>query len=174
MPEKGKPRPFFSGRTGPPKIAESQAEEIPIRILIEDGEPNMREMMALHLSSLGYECKLAETPDHALETFRSGEKFDLLCCDLAKWPDEKWWYLTGRKTHIVAAIATYDSALIEKILKNSGFDFLLKPFTPELLTIVVRRGLERHRLLMENLFFRNWIGLASGVEIPRMFYKDHL
>jgi len=164
---------IFSGRTAP-KFPESKATEVPIRILVEASQPDIRDMMASHLTSLGYECKMAETPDDALETLASGEKFDLVCCDLASWPEEKFWRLHGNKTHFLALIAVYDTVLIERILENCEFDFLLKPFTPELLTIVVRRGLERHRLLMENLFLKNWVGLGSGIEIPRMAYKDHL
>src|SRR4030095_13154304 len=168
------PRAFLTSKTGQPKLPESRATEVPIRILIEASQPGIRDMMASHLTSLGYECKMAETPDDALETLGSGEKFDLVCCDLASWPEEKFRHLQGGKTHVVALIAVYDTVLIGGILENCQFDFLLKPFTPELLTIVVRRGLERHRLLMENLFLKNSLGLASGIEIPRMAYKDHL
>jgi len=179
MQEKSKfPRPFFSGRTDPPQFIESQGAEIPIRILIQDSQADIREMMASHLTSLGYECKVAETPNDALEILGSGLKLDIACCDLAKWPDEKFWDFGARKTHVVALLALYDAAIIEKFLEvrpfHTRFDFLLKPFTPELLTIVVSRGLDHHRLLMENLFLRNWVGLGSGIEIPRTAYEDHL
>ena len=178
MPEQSKfPRTFFSGRTGPPQFVESPRTEVPIRILIHDSQADIREMMASHLTSLGYECKVAETPKDALKILGSELKFDIACCDLANWPEEKFWALMGGKTYVVALLAVYNAALIEKVLEVSRIDFLdflLKPFTPELLTIVVRRGLDHHRLLMENLFFRNWVGLGSGIEIPRMAYKDHL
>ena len=162
-------------RIAPPQFLESQTTEVPIRILIEDGQPDIREMVATHLTSLGYECKVAEDPNHVVETLRLGEKFDLVYIDLAKWTEEKFSALWERKTHVVASTAVYDAALIERLLDYKGrVDFLMKPFTLELLTIVVQRGLERHRLLMENLYFRNWVGLGSGIEIPRMAYKDHL
>ena len=161
--------------TDPSQFPESPTTDIPIRILIEDGQPDIREMVATHLTSLGYECKVAESPNHVLETLRLGERFDLVYFDLANWTEEKFSHLWERKTHVVASTAVYDAALIERLLDYKGrVDFLLKPFTLKLLTIVVQRGLERHRLLMENLFFRNWIGLGSGIEIPRMEYRDHL
>src|SRR3954451_16337887 len=113
MQEKSKfPRPFFSGRTDPPQFIESHGAEIPLRILIQDSQADIREMMASHLTSLGYECKVAETPNDALEILGSGLKLDIACCDLAKWPEEKFCDLGARKTHVVALLALYDAALI--------------------------------------------------------------
>lgn len=167
-------RSFFSGRSGPPQFPVAKTTEVPIRILIEASQPDIRQMMASHLVSLGYECKVAETPDDALEATRSEDKFDLVCCDLAGWTDQKFWRLPRGKTHILTLIDVYDTALLEKLLDNCRFHVLLKPFTLELLSIVVRRALERHRLLMENLYLRNWVGLGSEMDIPRLAYKDHL
>jgi DNA-binding NtrC family response regulator len=103
------PRFPLSSRTQPPSFPESKVAEVPVRILIEARQLDIRDMMASHLRSLGYECKIAETPGDAMETIESGEKFDLVCCDLASWPEEKFWHLQRGKTHVLASIAVYDT-----------------------------------------------------------------
>ena len=53
---------------------------------------------------------------------------------------------------VITGYATVDSAV--EAMKRGAFDFLPKPFTPDELRMVVRRGLEKRRLVLETLTLR--------------------
>lgn len=64
--------------------------------------------------------------------------------------------IRGRYPHMVVIVitgyATVSSAI--EAMKKGAFDFLPKPFTPEELRLIARRGLEHHRLLQQTLALR--------------------
>jgi signal transduction histidine kinase len=49
---------------------------------------------------------------------------------------------------VITGYATIESAV--QAMKRNAYDFLAKPFTPDQLRIVIRRGLERRRLVLES------------------------
>ncbi len=53
---------------------------------------------------------------------------------------------------VITGYATVDSAV--EAMKKGAFDFLPKPFTPDEFRIVVRRGLEKRKLVLETLALR--------------------
>lgn len=53
---------------------------------------------------------------------------------------------------VITGYATVDSAV--EAMKKGAFDFLPKPFTPDELRMVVHRGLERRKLVLETLALR--------------------
>ncbi|MGA1867918.1 MAG: response regulator [bacterium] len=57
---------------------------------------------------------------------------------------------------IVTVIVTgYPSVNVAiEAMKKGAYDFIAKPFTPEELRFIVKRGLERRRLLLENISLR--------------------
>lgn len=51
-------------------------------ILIIEDEESLRYMLETRLNQVGYAVTVAATGKHALQKFKSGQKFDLVLCDL--------------------------------------------------------------------------------------------
>jgi len=54
---------------------------------------------------------------------------------------------------VITGFATVSSAV--EAMKKGAYDFLPKPFTPDELRLIVRRGLEKRRLVLETIRLRN-------------------
>jgi len=50
---------------------------------------------------------------------------------------------------VITGYASIESAV--EAMRRGAYDFLPKPFTPEALSAIVRRALDRHRLALENV-----------------------
>jgi two-component system sensor histidine kinase/response regulator len=127
-------------------------EESPL-ILVIDDEEAMRDSCAQILLKDHFRVKTAEEGTSGLRI--AGEmKPDLVIIDL-KMPGisgfEVLEALRRIDPEIVAVVitgyATVESAV--EAMKRGAYDFLPKPFAPEELRIIIRRGLERRRLARE-------------------------
>jgi two-component system response regulator PilR (NtrC family) len=124
------------------------------RILVVDDEKHQRDILKLILDGEGYETALAGNARQALDQLRGGG-FDLLLTDL-KMPDKDGITLLsealksqpGLCAVIMTAHGTIDSAV--DAMRKGAFDYLTKPLEKEVLVLVVRRALERARLVREN------------------------
>jgi DNA-binding NtrC family response regulator len=58
----------------------------------------------------------------------------------------------NRVAIVITGYATVSSAV--EAMKKGAYDFLPKPFTPDELRLIARRGLERHRLRQEAIALR--------------------
>ncbi len=123
------------------------------RILIADDEPLMRDMAGESLRRRGHDVVLARNATEGLEKF--DDSFDLVLSDY-KMPG-----LTGldflkklRERHaevpfvIMTAHGTVQVAV--EAMRHSAWDFLEKPFDPEVMELTVERALEVHGLRREN------------------------
>lgn len=131
----------------------------PGKVLIVDDEETMRDSCRLTLAKEGCQVFLAKDGAEGLERIRS-EKPDLVLVDL-KMPGvdgiQVLQELKEIDQTIVAVVitgyATIDTAI--DAFKRGAYDFLPKPFSPEELRIIVRRGLERRRLHLEAVALQN-------------------
>jgi DNA-binding NtrC family response regulator len=155
------------------EILSTIATPQPERILVEDDEETIREIMADMLTSAGYECRMVETPAAAFDALKSGKPFDLVCCGVTEWPDEDFERMvkTFPKVPVVVSSGRPDISFMLKVLHMGAYDFVLRPFEREQLIFAVRRALDYRRLKLENLFLRDRLGVGSGIEIPRNFLK---
>ncbi|HQF56861.1 MAG TPA: sigma-54 dependent transcriptional regulator, partial [Fibrobacteria bacterium] len=123
------------------------------RILIADDEALMRDMAGESLRRRGHEVTLARNATEALEKF--DDAFQLVLSDY-KMPG-----MTGldflkkireRKSDVPFVIMTAHGTVQVAVeaMRHSAWDFLEKPFDPEVLELTVERALEVHGLRREN------------------------
>jgi two-component system sensor histidine kinase/response regulator len=123
-------------------------------ILVIDDEEPMRDSCLQVLAKDGYCTETAEDGSSGLEKIRQIRP-DLVLVDL-KMPGMGGMELLDKIEDIdrsivsivITGYATIESAV--EAMKRNAYDFLPKPFTPDQLRIVIRRGLERRRLALES------------------------
>ncbi|MCL2877501.1 MAG: DNA-binding response regulator, partial [Acidobacteria bacterium] len=129
-----------------------------MRVLIIDDDPLIRAGCRKVLERHGFACTAAQDGRRALEYVRRAS-FDAALLDL-KMPD-----LSGMETLkklrdespntaviIITGYASIDSAV--EAVKAGAFDYLPKPFTPEVLTARVRRAVRSVREALEASLIR--------------------
>src|SRR5258705_336313 len=124
-------------------------EERP-RVLVVDDEKFIREILAEFLGTEGYLVRTAEDGSSALaELGRS--HYDLVISDL-KMPKMGGMELLEAMTKvapnaltvIMTGFGTVETAI--DAMKRGAYDYILKPFKVEEVTMIVQRGLEKQRL----------------------------
>lgn len=142
-------------------------------ILVIDDEESMRDSCWQVLTKDGYRTETAADGNSGLQKIRE-IKPDLALVDL-KMPGMSGMELLEKISDIdpnivsvvITGYATIESAV--EAMKRNAYDFLPKPFTPDQLRIVTKRGLERRRLALESARLRqekermreNFVALVS-------------
>lgn len=128
-------------------------EEKKYKVLVIDDEESMRDACSLILKKEGFETDFAENGATGLEKIKTN-KPDVAIIDL-KMPNVSGQEVLGKVREIdpgiipivITGYATVESAV--EAMKKGAYDFLPKPFTPEELRVIIRRGLERKKLIQE-------------------------
>jgi len=128
------------------------------RILIIDDEQNMRRILTLILQEAGHAVSEANGVMSALAKLAT-EPFDLVISD-KKMPDGDGFDVLrfcrenepSLPVVILTALATVELAV--EAMQAGAFDFISKPFVPEVVTAVAKRATERTQLLRENEVLR--------------------
>lgn len=123
-------------------------------ILVIDDEEAIRDSCCQVLVKAGYRTETAENGDRGLQKVGAARP-DLVLVDL-KMPGIGGMELLEKIREIdpsivsvvITGYATIESAV--EAMKRNAYDFLPKPFTPDQLRIVIRRGLERRSLAIES------------------------
>jgi response regulator RpfG family c-di-GMP phosphodiesterase len=142
-------------------------EERP-RVLVVDDEKFIREILAEFLGMEGYVVRTAEDGTSAL-TELSRSHYDLVISDL-KMPRMGGMELLEAITRvapnaltvIMTGFGTVETAI--DAMKRGAYDYILKPFKVEEVTMIVQRGLEKQRLSAENLRLKEALGLYKVSE----------
>ncbi|MCD6405413.1 MAG: sigma-54-dependent Fis family transcriptional regulator, partial [Planctomycetes bacterium] len=134
----------------------------------------MRESIAEALAGLVFDGARAEVSAFsraaaAVEAL-SGRAFDLVITDL-KMPGMTGLELLSKAADlapgvpvvVITAHGTIESAV--DAMKRGAFDYILKPFNPDELEVVVRKALEHRRLLVENELLRSALGDDSHAPV---------
>lgn len=125
----------------------------PARILVVDDEMGIREGCRRVLAEEGYAIDAAEDGTVGLEKVRE-KPYDLILVDLMM-PGIGGLDLI-QKIHeidpeiilvVITGYATIETAV--EATKRGAYDYLPKPFTPEALAVLVRRGIEKRELRLE-------------------------
>jgi DNA-binding NtrC family response regulator len=146
-----------------------------VNILIVDDEEIVRESLGSWLGDDGYEVGVAENGARALA--RLPEKdWNLAMVDL-KMPGMDGIELMDeiRKVKpemiviIMTAYATVDTAV--QAMKKGAYDYIVKPFNPEDLSMTIRKIIEHQKLVKENLYLRK--ELKKQYRLHDMVSKNH-
>ena len=137
------------------------------RILLQDDEGPIREILTSMLTSEGYQCHAVASPKEVLKILRAQGRFDLVLCGLLETLEEDFFTRMGERfpdVPVVVLSAYPDMSLFLRAIRDGAYDYLMKPFEREQLLNVVRRALESRRLKAENIALRVMI---SGLEKRR-------
>ncbi|NJD62627.1 MAG: sigma-54-dependent Fis family transcriptional regulator [Deltaproteobacteria bacterium] len=129
-----------------------------VNILVVDDEEIVRDSLSSWLEEDGYHVEAVESGRKALERLPA-KPWDLMLVDL-KMPGMDGIQLMEevRKTHpdmlviIMTAYATVDTAV--KAMKTGAYDYFVKPFNPDDISLTIRKIVDHHQLVKENLFLR--------------------
>ncbi len=128
------------------------------KILIVDDEEIMRCSLSDWLKEDGYDAVAVENGYKALALLKS-ERFDLAVVDLKMPQIDGIEVLKKIKESnlkipvvIITAYATIDSAVTA--MKEGAADYIVKPFNPEEISLVIKKLIEHQRLIKENIRLR--------------------
>src|SRR6267378_3628199 len=121
-------------------------------ILVVDDDDLIRDTL-YELLSPEYLCRTAETAEEALARLEA-ETFDVVLTDISM-PGLSGRELLGRvlqkypKTPVIIISGISDQEHAEGLIKLGAFDFLLKPFSLDVVEKSVRRAVEYRKRLLE-------------------------
>lgn len=125
------------------------------RVLVVDDDDTIRDTL-YELLSEEYACQTAETAEKAFARLEA-ETFDVVLTDISM-PGLSGLELLGQirqkfaDTPVIIISGISDKEHAEGLIRLGAFDFLLKPFTLDLVEKSVRRAVEyRKRLLVDSL-----------------------
>jgi len=124
------------------------------RILVVDDEKVIRDSCTRILATEGHIVKSAENGDIGLKLFKEFHP-DLVLVDL-KMPGKSGMdileEIEGSDPNVVKIVITGYATVSSAVdaMQRGAYDFIPKPFTPEEISLIVARGLERRRLFLES------------------------
>ena len=128
------------------------------RILVVDDEMIVCESCKRILEEEGYEVATALSGKEAFEKMKT-HPFDIVITDL-KMPEIDGMEVlrTLRKEYpdsiiiMITGFSTVETAV--EAMKLGAFDYIPKPFTPDEVSIVVKKAIEKKSLMLENIYLR--------------------
>ncbi|HHE37344.1 MAG TPA: sigma-54-dependent Fis family transcriptional regulator [Candidatus Cloacimonetes bacterium] len=137
-------------------------------ILIIDDDKHLRDGCKQTLIRSKYIVKEAENGKKGLELLKK-KVFDIVILDL-KMPGMNGMEVLKKIRDnypetvvvIITGYATIESAV--EAMKIGASDFLPKPFTPEALRIIIKRMVEKRKLLLENIYLREQLNSYIGMD----------
>jgi len=139
------------------------------KIAVVDDQAVMRESIADALAGAGHEPETFAAGPDAVSAV-SASRFDLLITDL-KMPGMSGLEVLSKTSEVspglpvivITAHGTVESAV--NAMKQGAFDYIVKPFDPDELEIVVGRAVAHGQLLRENELLRSRIADDAGVPV---------
>jgi len=130
------------------------ADESPIRMLVVDDEPGIREGCRRILEENGYEVETAEDGRLGIDILSKSDDFAVILVDL-KMPrmgglefiEKAQEYGEDSVIIVITAYTSIQTAV--EATKRGAYGYLPKPFTPDELLLVVKNGLEKRALSLE-------------------------
>jgi DNA-binding NtrC family response regulator len=147
------------------KTSDAEGARPPLRLLVVDDEAIVRESLAAWFRQEGHEVKAAESAKEALRLCAEG-RFDMALVDI-RMPGLDGLELQARLSAadpeitviVMTAYASVDTAV--RALKAGAYDYIVKPFDPDDLSLLVRRAAEHRSLRAENLRLKKSIDAVA-------------
>ena len=136
------------------------------RILLVDDEPSMRRILASNLKQDQHQIWEAGGVEEAQRSLAAND-FDVVITD-QKMPDGEGIAVLNSAHEGDATLAVIFLTAVASIelavdsMRKGAFDFLTKPFQPEVVRATVRRACERTRLLRENILLKDAVVRLEG------------
>ena len=129
------------------------------QVLIADDEPLMCDFLCEALRRKDYEVTVANDGAAAIEILEE-TSFDLVLTDL-KMPKATGLDVLKRVKEtsphaiviVMTAYGTVESAV--EAMQEGAYDYLMKPFSPDQIEVVINKAVERQKLIEENQFLRS-------------------
>ncbi|MFO7891843.1 MAG: sigma-54 dependent transcriptional regulator [bacterium] len=139
-----------------------------MNILIVDDDEAIRDSCTQLLTEMKVKVDNASDGSSGLKKIKQ-KVYDIVILDL-KMPGLSGMKLLKKIKEInpetlvvvITGYATVDSAV--DAMKNGAYDFLPKPFTPEELRLIIKRALEKRKLVLDNLHLRQELETSLGSE----------
>lgn len=137
-------------------------------VLLVDDEQSMRQFLSMLLKKEGLEVEQATHGDEAIALLNQGRRYKLILTDL-KMPGSSGLDVLQRakaldpacQVVIMTAFATAETAL--EAIRQGAYDYMIKPFKLDQAQVIIRRALEKHSLLSENLYLKEALGERRGM-----------
>ena len=136
------------------------------RILLVDDEPSVRRILATNLRQDQHEIWEASGVQDAQFSLAAND-FDVVITDQKMLDGEGLAVLASAQevepaisVIILTAVASIELAV--ESMRHGAFDFLTKPFQPEVVRAAVQRACERTRLLRENVLLKDRVVHLEG------------
>lgn len=136
------------------------------RVLLVDDEASMRRILAANLRQDQHETREAAGVLEAQQVL-AADDFEVVITD-QKMPDGeglavlKSAYEADPTISVIFLTAVANIELAVESMRSGAFDFLTKPFQPEVMRATVQRACERTRLLRENVLLKNAVVRLEG------------
>ncbi|MBS2022883.1 MAG: sigma-54-dependent Fis family transcriptional regulator [Deltaproteobacteria bacterium] len=135
-------------------------------LLIADDEESIRHVLTLLLSERGYEVRAVKDGEEALAELKA-RQYDALVTDV-RMPRLDGLSLVraaqeaSPETTVIVMSAYGSHELAIEAMKAGAYDFLMKPFRPDEVHLVLRKAEERERLRAESRWLKREIERARG------------
>lgn len=129
------------------------------KILLVDDEPSFLATLTALLRKQDYDVEPLESGAQALELLKNSD-FDLVLTDIRMEPVSGLDLLDDiqrRSPETPVIMITADDSIETAVeaMRIGAFDYVTKPFKVDELFMTVKRALEHHEVVLENIFLRN-------------------
>lgn len=143
----------------------------PIKVLVVDDEPGIRQMLEILFKREGYEVVTAAGCRQALHAIaQSPRPFPIVLTDLSMPDGSGLDVLAAAKTRnpsteviLITAHSSIENAI--SAMRSGAYDFVTKPFEPAELNVLVSKALEKHAIVTENQQLKARVSQLSDNEI---------
>ena len=144
------------------------SEDLRIRLLIVDDEQSIRRLCMTVGESLGYACIEAESGEHALSLLEE-QPAHMILTDMVmpnmsglEFLERVKKLLPRTEVAVMTGHGSVETAV--QAMKLGAYDYIGKPFSPlEELRMFLRRMAEKVRLVEENRFLRERVGMETDL-----------